>query len=586
MENRKTIKETLRPYTQALPDILNYQIVTKAVISVWLFLLGRLFQLLLRSSGRVAVTSGDYEFLFTTWQGLLILILGTFSLFVYVAFDLNSKIVLSRNLVTGRSEKLTDMMKEGFYSIKTLLNFRGMLAVVYIALIAPLVGLGVSISATESLYIPTFISSVIQNSVLYSALSGFAVFIFLSIGVANLFILHGVVIDKLNVRDAGRQSRKLIRANLFDYIKQNLIFILLISASLIGVAILCLFIPLKLITLLPAGPLSRILTIIFVTAGTVVSVLADLFGVPLYILKMTQLFYSYKQGKDFEFTEVKREKPIRYKAAAVGLLIALTAAVCVMYARFDVFFPLETNVKVIAHRAGGNEGRENSLSGLDAAWSAGAYGSEIDIQRTKDGYYVLNHDTTFKRIAGVDKRPEEMTLREIKRLSNDGEPIPTFEEMLIASKGRMVLFTELKGNTADRKMGDDAVSLIRQYQMEDECVLISLQYDVINYIETNYPEIQTGFLTFASFGKTAALNCDYIGLEEESATSDAISAIHDEGKKVLVWTANEAGSQKHFLCTEADGLITDNVTQAIGLATELEQRSDLDRMVDKIKTVF
>ena len=421
---------------------------------------------------------------------------------------------------------------------------------------------------------------------LYSALSGFAVFIFLSIGVANLFILHGVVIDKLNVRDAGRQSRKLIRANLFDYIKQNLIFILLISASLIGVAILCLFIPLKLITLLPAGPLSRILTIIFVTAGTVVSVLADLFGVPLYILKMTQLFYSYKQGKDFEFTEVKREKPIRYKAAAVGLLIVLTVAVCVMYARFDVFFPLETNVKVIAHRAGGNEGRENSLSGLDAAWSAGAYGSEIDIQRTKDGYYVLNHDTTFKRIAGVDKRPEEMTLREIKRLSNDGEPIPTFEEMLIASKGRMVLFTELKGNTADRKMGDDAVSLIRQYQMEDECVLISLQYDVINYIETNYPEIQTGFLTFASFGKTAALNCDYIGLEEESATSDAISAIHDEGKKVLVWTANEVGSQKHFLCTEADGLITDNVTQAIGLATELEQRSDLDRMVDKIKTVF
>lgn len=586
MKIRETVREILRPYTQALPDILNYQIVTKAVISVWLFLLGRLFQLLLRSSGRVAVTSGDYEFLFTTWQGLLILILGTFSLFVYVAFDLNSKIVLSRNLVTGQSEKLTDTMKEGFYSIKTLLNFRGMLAVVYIALIAPLVGLGVSISATESLYIPTFISSVIQNSVLYSALSGFAVFIFLSIGVANLFILHGVVIDKLNVRDAGRQSRKLIRANLFDYIKQNLIFILLISASLIGVAILCLFIPLKLITLLPAGPLSRILTIIFVTAGTVVSVLADLFGVPLYILKMTQLFYSYKQGKDFEFTEVKREKPIRYKAAAVGLLIALTAAVCVMYARFDVFFPLETNVKVIAHRAGGNEGRENSLSGLDAAWSAGAYGSEIDIQRTKDGYYVLNHDTTFKRIAGVDKRPEEMTLREIKRLSNDGEPIPTFEEMLIASKGRMVLFTELKGNTADRKMGDDAVSLIRQYQMEDECVLISLQYDVINYIETNYPEIQTGFLTFASFGKTAALNCDYIGLEEESATSDAISAIHDEGKKVLVWTANEAGSQKHFLCTEADGLITDNVTQAIGLATELEQRSDLDRMVDKIKTVF
>jgi glycerophosphoryl diester phosphodiesterase len=158
--------------------------------------------------------------------------------------------------------------------------------------------------------------------------------------------------------------------------------------------------------------------------------------------------------------------------------------------------------------------------------------------------------------------------------------------MLISSRGRMVLFTELKGNTADKQMADDAVKLVKQYQMEDEVVLISLKYDLIDYIETAYPEMETGFLTFASFGNTAGLNCDYIGLEEESATIDAIDAIHREGKKVLVWTANEKGSQKHFLCTEVDGLITDNVTQALELVTELEQRSDLDRMVDKIKTIF
>lgn len=137
-----------------------------------------------------------------------------------------------------------------------------------------------------------------------------------------------------------------------------------------------------------------------------------------------------------------------------------------------------------------------------------------------------------------------------------------------------------------RKMADDAVSLIRLHNMEDECVLISLKYDVIDYIETNYPEIQTGFLTFASFGNTAGLNCDYLGLEEESATTDAINSIHNEGKKVIIWTANEKESQWHFLCSDADGIITDNVSQAIGLITELEDRSDLDRMVDKTKTVM
>ena len=582
----QSIREKLRPYTQALPDILNYQIATKIVIAVWLFLLGRIFQALLKSSGRVAVTTGDWKFLFTTWQGILILLLGLVSLFIYVAFDLNSKIVLSRNLISEQKETLEDTIKEGFFSVGKLINLRGLLTVIYIALIAPIVGIGVSISATENLYIPTFISSVIEGSVLYSALAGIAVLVFLSIGIANLFILHGVIIDGLSIREAGKQSRALVHANWKDYIKQNLLFVLMIIGSLTGMAIICLFIPLKLIAFLPAGAVSRFLTVLFVTAGTIISMLTALLGIPLYILKMTQLFYSDKQGKEFEFTEIKRDKPIRYKKGIIALLIILITAVTVMYSQFDQFFPLETNVRIIAHRAGGNEGRENTLSGLETAWNAGAYGSEIDIQRTKDGYYVLNHDGTFKRVAGDNRRPEEMTLREVKRLSVDGEPVPTFEEMLISSRGRMVLFTELKGNTADKQMADDAVKLIKQYRMEDECVLISLKYDVIDYIETAYPEMQTGFLTFASFGKTAELNCDYIGLEEESATSDAIKAIHDEGKKVLVWTANEAGSQKHFLCTEADGVITDNVSQAVRLATELEQRSDLDRMIDKIKTVF
>ena len=585
MKKENRIKEVLKPYTQALPDILNYQIVTKALICIWLFLLGRLFQVLLRSSGRVAVTSGDWQFLFTTWQGILILLLGIASLFVYVAFDINSKIVLSRNLLTGQNESIESSIKEGFFSIGRLINIRGILIVLYIALIAPILGIGISISATEKLYIPTFISSVIESSVLYSALAGIAVIVFLVAGIANLFILHGVIIDKLPVAEAGRQSRKLIKANWKDYLKQNVIFIVLIFASLAGIAIICLFIPLKLISLLPAGAVSRILTIIFVSVGTIVSVLADLFGVPLYIMKMTQLFLSYKQGSEFEYAELKREKPVSYKRKVILLSIAVVIAVAVMYVRFDQLFPLETDVKIIAHRGGGNEGRENTLSGLEAAWAAGAYGSEIDIQRTKDGFYIINHDGTFKRVAGDKRKPEQMTLREVKRLNIDGEPVPTFEEMLISSKGRIVLFTELKGNTADKQMADDAVKLVKQYQMEDECVLISLKYDVIDYIETNYPEIDTGFLTFASAGRTARLNCDYIGLEEESATTDAIDAIHNEGKKALVWTANEKGSQKHFLCTKIDGIITDNVTQALSLVTELEQRSDLDRMIDKIKTI-
>ena len=515
MKFKTQIQQKLGPYIQILPAIFNYQIITKVILAIWLFLLGKIFQALLKSSGRVAVTSGDWKFLFTTWQGLLILVLGIVSLYVYIAFDLNAMIALCGNLLTGGKSSIEDCIKNGFDSVRRLNNLRGLLIAVYIALIAPIIGVGISISLTEGLYIPTFISSVIKGSVLYSALSGVAVLIFLSVGIANLFILHGIVLDGLPAADAGKQSRQMMKANWKDYLKQNILYILTIACLLVAVSVVFLFLPLKLISVLSLPRMiKRLLTVFFVLAGVVISILADLLSIPMYLFKMTQLYYSYKQGREFEFKVYERQKHTGIKGAAIFMIIAVIVAAALVYHQFDQIFPIESNVNIIAHRAGGIEAPENTVSGLETAWNLGAYGSEIDIQRTKDGYYVINHDGTFQRVAGDKRKPQDMTLKEVKKLSVDGEPVPTIEEMLDASRGRLVLFIELKGKTADRKMADDIVNIVKDRQMEEECVLISLKYDLIDYIETTYPELQTGFLTFASFGRTADLNCDYIGLEQ------------------------------------------------------------------------
>lgn len=579
--------EKLKPYLKALPDMFSYQVVTKILLAVWIFLLGRIFQALLKSTGRIAVTSGDFMFLFNTWQGILILIIGLVSLFIYVTFDINAKIVISSNIVKGADVKLKDNIKRAFYSIGKLMNIRGTLVVLYIAFVAPILGFGLSISLTRNFYIPTFITAVIESSFLYSLLAGIAVLVFFSIGIANLFIMHGLVIDNLSVADAGKQSAAMMKENWKDYLKQNVLFIGVIVVALFGTVLLFLILPVYVIGLLhvPAA-LNRIITIFLVSAGVVISLLVDLMAIPVYILKMTQLYCSYRQHEPCMIKIKEREVGPGIKRWTAIVLAAVIIAVGLMYVNFDQLFPERTKVSIVAHRAGGNEGIENSLSGLESAWKAGAYGSEIDIQRTKDGYYVLNHDSTFKRVAGDDRRPEDVTLREAKRILVKGEPVATLEEMMISAKGRLVLFIELKGNTADRKMAENVVKLVKQYKMEKECVLISLKYDLIDYIETKYPDIETGFLTFASFGKTAELNCDYLALEEESATSDAINAVHKEGKKVLVWTVNDEGSQKHFLCSKADGIITDNVSQAKKLSGSLENRTDVQRMVDKVKTIL
>lgn len=457
----------------------------------------------------------------------------------------------------------------------------------YILLIAPIVGIGVSVSLTKGFYIPTFISSVIADTPLYLIATTAAVLFFISLGLANLFILHGIFLDKLSVTDAGKQSRKIMSENWKDYFKQNVLFIAVMAAVLAIVAFVVLVLPLIVTDILPLSKeIKRVLLIFLTIQGTVVSVLADFLATPFYMLKMTQLYHEYKDNNNMVFKVRNNKTHFAEKAVIIIEIIAVVFISRYLNRNFETFFPLDSNVNIIAHRAGGIEAPENTVKGIITAYDIGVYGAEIDIQRTKDGFYIVNHDGNFNRVAGDKRKPSEMTLEEIKNLSVEGEPVPTFEDMLDASKGKLILFVELKGDTADRKMADDAVSIIKQRGMEDETVLICLKYDLIDYIEKTYPEIKSGYLTFASFGDTSLLNCDYLALEEEAATADTIAAIHKQGKKVLVWTVNKKGSQRHFRCSDADAVITDYISQADEIKNELHMRSDIRRLIDKIKMLF
>ena len=144
------------------------------------------------------------------------------------------------------------------------------------------------------------------------------------------------------------------------------------------------------------------------------------------------------------------------------------------------------------------------------------------------------------------------------------------------------MFIELKGSTADQKMCDDMVRLLKERNMVTSCVLISLKYDLVEYIEDNYPEINTGFLAFITLGNVGELKCDYLGLEEEAATSAAIDAAHEHGRKVIVWTPNSTDSQKRFLLSKADAIITDQATQAGSILGELELRDDPSIIIDSM----
>ena len=586
---KQSFRQNYLPYVRSVYDISRFQICNGMIIWAMSFLLRQIAMILIRSTGRVAISTGDFSFLFTTWQGPLLLFIGLSVLFVYLAFDLNSMIIFSDGILKGEP-KLFESLKQGFLSIRKFFTPDGIGIVVYIALVAPIVGFGFTISLTDSLYLPNFISSVIDSTPLYSIIYHVLTVIFILLGIIHIFILHGILLGDLPSYKADDQSRKIMKDNYKDFFKNNLYFLLRAVAVCAGIVVIFGLIPGIIATMFVSDELRLKTTGYFILFTMLFAMLVSTsYFHSFYMLDITRLYYRYT-GKDDSFRPAKTKRFVLLRLVFIaGVLAGLYWAAFFVSTQFDQVFTTKVTTGIIAHRAGGTEAPENTVAGIEKAIALGAYGAEIDIQRTKDGYYIISHDGNFTRLCSNKARPEELTLDEVKDLvirdplfPDQEEDVATFEEMLDASKDRIVLFVELKGNTADQQMGDDAVRMIKERGMEKQCVLISLKYSLIDYIERNYPEMETAYLTFASFGDTAKLNCDYLGLEEEACNSNTIDAIHDSGRKVLVWTPNSVSSQRKFLNSKADYIITDNISQANEQIKSLNERQDYEVILDWI----
>ena len=108
---------------------------------------------------------------------------------------------------------------------------------------------------------------------------------------------------------------------------------------------------------------------------------------------------------------------------------------------------------------------ENSLPAFELAARAG-YGIELDIQLSKDKKVVVFHDTTLKRMCGVDRKVCDLTLAELKKLTlaKTEYRIPTLSEVFDLIDGRVPLLVELKGEDMDTTLCGVSAKLLDEYR--------------------------------------------------------------------------------------------------------------------------
>ena len=137
---------------------------------------------------------------------------------------------------------------------------------------------------------------------------------------------------------------------------------------------------------------------------------------------------------------------------------------------------------VIAHRAVGGGAPENSLAGIQHAIDRGIDMVEVDIQKTRDGGYILVHDPTLMTTTNASEvfpegaparekgdpyarqyRVLDFTLDDIARLrlkdpQGGDHPVPTLDAALDLADGRLLVLLELKNWDVD-----SLAPLLRRY---------------------------------------------------------------------------------------------------------------------------
>lgn len=155
---------------------------------------------------------------------------------------------------------------------------------------------------------------------------------------------------------------------------------------------------------------------------------------------------------------------------------------------------------------------ENSMTAFKKAVELG-YGIELDIRETKDNQIIVFHDDNLKRMCGLNKLVEDLTLSELKdlKLSNTSEVIPTLKEVLALVDGAVPILVEYKAKLP----GSDCSSLCEKgdsilNNYNGTYCIESFNYRVLNWYKNNRSEILRGQLSMG-------MQCYEVALGKEEA---------------------------------------------------------------------
>ncbi len=232
-------------------------------------------------------------------------------------------------------------------------------------------------------------------------------------------------------------------------------------------------------------------------------------------------------------------------------------------------------MRMIAHAGYSAVAPENTLPAYVAAGESDFWGAECDIQRTRDGVWILMHDETVDKMTDGTGRVDEMTYAELMELNVDNgnhiEDYPnlklaTLEEYLdVCKEYGLHPVIEIKDN-ADPDTVEEVAAILLAREEKEMFSIISFGREICLRVKQLMPDISVYYLI--SYEDVLQEDIDFAvenhldGMDiHVYLPDDYIKAVVRSGLDVFVWTIDDLENAERFYRLGVNAITTNSLTQ-------------------------
>lgn len=523
------------------------------------FLLRFVFRLVLASAGEDNLTAHNILDILSKPLSLLLLIIFVMlvSGFILLEFSVLTLMVYcsyKKVRFLWKNNLKRAFIKWKSFNLKQMFFF-----IIYFVLMIPLSNLGLSSVFSEKFFIPKFITSELMKTNKGEAL--YYIFLFIC-GYINLRLIFTIPLTVINDNKFSSNMKRSLELTKKGKVKLiGLWFKFEIILFMAGG--LLLWLNTLIFETLDASGSAMVYNSIFYTITRIILFFFIVISKLIIISSMVKIIIE--DEEKFCFSVVPYNGIVQKRRKRIAFFISIILIVVLGHAGYQMFSEkLNKNVIIVGHRGYDSAGVENSIEALEGASRAGADYVELDIILTKDNKFVVIHDFNLKRLAGIDKKVQDMTYDEVVGLEiRQGDfvsHIPSFEEFVKRAKElNMKLLVELKphGKEPDN-YADIFINEMRRLGVDKTYKTMSGNLDIMEKIETKAPEIETGHIIAMQFGAFADELVDFFVIEDFTFNDILNDDAKAKGKDIFVWTINDSETIIKYLHKSVAGIITDH----------------------------